>query len=81
MKLSLKLMAIHYTLLEQSADILEIIEERYKDISDPSISEERKNKLKAIHKHTQGLIRNLADDLHNLIKLISEERDLEKGEE
>ena len=81
MKSSLKLMAIHYTLLEQSADILEIIEERYQEISDPLISDDRKNQLKTIYKHTQGLIRNLSEDLHNLIKLITEEKELEKGEE
>ena len=40
-----------------------------------------KNKYKLLYKHTQGLINNLNEDLHHLIKLDTELKELEQEEE
>jgi len=80
MKDYVKIMKIHRAMLEQSADILEIVEEHYIKILQPNMSEERKIKYNELYKHAQALIKNLNEDLHILVKLDSELKDLEKEE-
>lgn len=75
-----KLMEIHRTILELSSDILEIVEGHYEKIALPGTSEERKEKYKELYAHANKLIEYINQDLHNLVRLDTELKELEEGE-
>jgi hypothetical protein len=73
-------MTIYREMLEHSAEIIELAEDHYKKVSLPNISIDRQNKYKEFMKHVQGLIKNLQDDLHILLRIDNELKILEEGE-
>jgi len=80
MKDSIRIMEIYRKFLETTGELVEILEKHCKNIQVNNISDELKNKYKEYRKHTQKLISNLNDDLHILLRIDYEVKELEQLE-
>jgi hypothetical protein len=83
MKDSLKLMNIYRQYLEMTDGLLEILERRCKTIEENNISEKLKEKYQEYRKHVHKFTETWNDDLHMLLRLdneLKEIEDLEKRE-
>ena len=77
MKDSIKIMQIYRTYLENTGKLIEILEGHCKNVDDNLLSETLKNKYKEYRQHIQKLISNLNDDLHILLSIDYEVKELE----
>lgn len=83
MRDSIKVMQIYRAYLEATGTLVELLEGHCKTVAQNSMSEKLKSKYIEFRKHTQKLITDLNDDLHTLIRLdyeLKEIEDLEKRE-
>ena len=74
---SILLMDIYRRYLQVTADLVEILERNYEAINNGG-SQEEKNKREEFIKHAQGTIESFNEDLHKLLKISWELRELEK---
>ena len=81
MKDSLLLMDIYKRYLNVTHDLISILERNCKKEQENGELEELKNKYKEFRKHAHGLIESLNIDLHCLIKIDYELKELEEIEE
>ena len=79
MKDSIRIMEIYRKYLETTGELIEVLEGHCKN-NQINISETLKNKYKEYRKHTQKLIMNLNDDLHVLLRIDYEVKELEQLE-
>ncbi len=77
MKDSLLLMDIYKRYLNVTHDLISILERNYKKERENGESEELKSKYKEFRKHAHGLIEGLNDDLHKLLKVDWDLKELE----
>jgi hypothetical protein len=80
MKDSLMLMCIHRHMLSITAKLIEVLE-HHTQKADGDISPKLKNKYKEFRNHANNLIEGFNDDLHKLIRLDYELKELEEKEE
>jgi len=76
MKDSIRIMEIYRKYLETTGELIEVLEGHCKN-NQINISETLKNKYKEYRKHTQKLIENLNADLHILLRLDYELKEIE----
>jgi len=84
MKDSIRVMEIYRKYLETTGELIEVLESHCKNMGQNNISDTLKNKYKEFRKHTNKLITNLNDDLHTMLRLdyeLKEIEDLEKKKE
>ena len=77
MKDSIKIMQIYRKYLETTGELIEILEVHCKNIQNNNVSDNLKNKYKEFRLHTNKLITNLNDDLHTMLRLDYELKDIE----
>ena len=76
-------MGIYRKYLETTGELIEVLEGHCKNIRDNHISKELKNKYIEYRRHVQKLIENLNGDLHIMLRIdyeVKELEDLEKKE-
>jgi len=81
MKDSIRVMEIYRKYLETTGELIEILEDHCKNIQNNNISDTLKNKYKEFRKHTNKLVTNLNEDLHTMLRLDYELKDIECIEE
>ena len=81
MKDSIKLMQIYRSYLETTGELIELLESHCQTVSDNNISDIMKNKYKEFRTHSQNLIQTLNTDLHFLLKLDNDLKEIEKLED
>ena len=81
MKDSIRLMQIYRSYLETTGELVELLESHCQTVSDNNISEELKNKYKEFRNHGQKLIQTLNNDLHTLLRLDNELKEIEQLED
>jgi len=77
MKYSMILMGIYRRFLNITSELIEILERHCKNMHENSFSPELKEKYSEFRKHTHNLIESFNDDLHKLIRLDYELKELE----
>jgi hypothetical protein len=77
MKDSIRLMEIYRKYLETTGELIEVLEGHCRICNDNTISETLKQKYTEYRKHTNKLITNLNDDLHTLLRIDYELKDIE----
>lgn len=78
MKDSIRLMEIYRKYLEATGDLVEVLESHCKLVEANHMSSKLKQKYADFRKHTQHLINSLNDDLHMMLKIDYELKDIEK---
>jgi hypothetical protein len=81
MRDSIRVMEIYRKYLEATGELIEILEGHCRICQTNNISNALKDKYKEYQKHTHKLIENLNDDLHILLKIDRELKDIECIEE
>lgn len=84
MKDSIRIMEIYRKYLETTGELIEILEGHCKDMQNNNISNALKNKYKEFRKHTNKLITDLNNDLHTMLRIdyeLKEIEDLERKKE
>ena len=81
MKDSIRIMEIYRKYLEATGELIEILEGHCKDIQKNDISDTLKNKYKEFRKHTNKLVTDLNEDLHTMLRLDYELKEIECIEE
>jgi hypothetical protein len=81
MKDSIKLMQIYRSYLETTGELVELLESHCQTVSDNNISDNLKNKYKEFRTHAQNLTRTLDNDLHVLLRLDAELKEIENLED
>jgi len=81
MKDSIKIMQIYRKYLETTGELIEILEGHCKNIQNNNMSYALKNKYKEFRKHTNKLVTNLNEDLHTMLRLDYELKNIECIEE
>ena len=81
MKDSIRLMQIYRNYLETTGELVELLESHCQAVSDNNISDIMKNKYKEFRTHSQNLIQTLNTDLHFLLKLDNDLKEIEKLED
>jgi hypothetical protein len=77
MKDSIKIMQIYRQYLETTGELIEILEGHCRDVQKNHMSDTLKNKYKEFRKHTNKLITDLNEDLHTMLRLDYELKDIE----
>lgn len=77
MKYSMILMGIYRKFLGITAELVEILERHCKNINENKLSPELKNKYQEFRRHTYKLIEVFNTDLHLLLKIDNELKELE----
>lgn len=77
MKDSIRLMEIYRKYLETTGELIEVLEGHCRICEDSNISDVLKKKYAEYRKHTNKLITNLNDDLHTLLRIDYELKDIE----
>ena len=80
MKDSIRLMQIYRSYLETTGELVELLESHCQTVLENNISEELKNKYKEFRNHAQNLTRTLDNDLHILLRLDNELKEIEQLE-
>lgn len=82
MKDSIQVMDIYKRYLNITADLITILERHFKDLQDADgdISEELKLKYSEFRKHAHSIIESLNVDLHSLLKIDWELKEIEDKE-
>jgi len=81
MKDSIRLMEIYRKYLETTGELIEVLESHCRVCNDIKISKTLKAKYDEYRKHTNKLISNLNDDLHTLLRIDYELKEIECIEE
>jgi len=77
MKYSMILMGIYRKFLAITSELIEILERHCKNMNESNISPELKVKYSEFRNHTHNLIESFNEDLHKLIRLDYELKELE----
>jgi len=77
MKDSIRLMEIYRRYLETTGELIEVLEAHCRICDANNISDVLKQKYTEYRKHTNKLITNLNDDLHTLLRIDYELKDIE----
>ena len=77
MKDSIRIMEIYRKYLETTGELIEILEGHCKDIQKNNISNTLKNKYKEFRNHTNKLVTDLNTDLHTMLRLDYELKEIE----
>jgi len=81
MKDSIRLMQIYRNYLETTGELVELLESHCQTASGNNISDASKNKYKEFRRHGQNLIQTLNNDLHTLLRLDNELKEIEQLED
>jgi hypothetical protein len=77
MKDSIRLMEIYRKYLETTGELIEVLEGHCRICEANNISDALKKKYAEYRKHTSKLVSNLNDDLHILLRIDYELKDIE----
>ena len=80
MKDSIRVLEIYRQYLETTGELVEILEGHCKKEVENCMSSALKNKYKAFRKHAHHLIESLNEDLHILVRIDNELKDIENEE-
>ena len=81
MKDSIRIMQIYRKYLETTGELIEILEGHCNNIKANNLSDTLKNKYNEFRKHTNNLVNNLNNDLHTILRIDYELKELEQVEE
>jgi hypothetical protein len=80
MKDSIALMQIYRNYLEITGDLVSLLERHCEKVQNNNLSDTMKNKYMEFRNHAHNLIENINDDLHKLIRIDSELKEIERLE-